>query len=220
MANPNSAPIEPCEGELYSVWALPPEDVATKIISLMSSLRSEFGGPEFEPHITVVGAIRLTPQDALNKFRSACEGVKAYQATVDQVSIGTTFYQCVFLLIHPTTEVVQISSHCCGHFGYNNSTPYMPHLSLLYANISDEMKKRAKEIADKLNEAVNGLKVPVTRLALYKTDTSDETLKSWEKIAEHDLPSKHKLCALIFLKHSKQPFFLFCLGSSVFNQLR
>lgn len=189
MANPKSAPIEPCEGELYSVWALPPEDVATKIISLMSSLRSEFGGPEFEPHITVVGAIRLTPQDALNKFRSACEGVKAYQATVDQVSIGTTFYQCVFLLIHPTTEVVQISSHCCSHFGYNNSTPYMPHLSLLYANISDEMKKRAKEIADKLNEAVNGLKVPVTRLALYKTDTGDETLKSWEKIAEHDLPS-------------------------------
>lgn len=66
---------------------------------------------------------------------------------------------------------------------------YMPHMSLLYAHISDEKKKQAKEIADKLDEAVNGLKFPITRLALWKTDTSDETLKSWEKIVEHDLSS-------------------------------
>ena len=66
---------------------------------------------------------------------------------------------------------------------------YMPHLSLLYANISDEQKKQAKELAEKLDEAINGLSFPITRLALYKTDTGDETLKSWEKIAEQDLPS-------------------------------
>lgn len=65
----------------------------------------------------------------------------------------------------------------------------MPHLSLLYANISEEKKKKAKEIADTLDEAINGLKFPITRLALYKTDTGDETLESWEKIAEHNLPS-------------------------------
>ncbi|XP_038882567.1 cyclic phosphodiesterase-like [Benincasa hispida] len=191
MANPESASIQPSEAEnnVYSVWALPPEDVTARIKNLMNSLRSEFGGPQFEPHITVVGAIRLTPDDALNKFRSACQGLKAYQATVDHVSTGTFFYQCVFLLIHSTTEVVETSSHCCGHFGYKNSTPYMPHMSLLYANISDEKKKQAKVIADKLDEAVNGLKFPITRLALYKTDTEDETLKSWEKIAEHELPS-------------------------------
>lgn len=108
MANPESAPLGPSEADknVYSVWALPPEDVAARIKTFMNSLRSEFGGPQFEPHITVVGATRLTPEDALNKFRSACQGLKAYQATVDHVSIGTFFYQCVFFLIHPTTEVL------------------------------------------------------------------------------------------------------------------
>ncbi|KAF7807680.1 cyclic phosphodiesterase-like [Senna tora] len=33
--------------------------------------------------------ISFTADDALNKFRSMCEGVKAYDAT------GTFFYQCV-----------------------------------------------------------------------------------------------------------------------------
>ncbi|KAA0052590.1 cyclic phosphodiesterase-like [Cucumis melo var. makuwa] len=187
MVNPESASIQSSEEEtnVYSVWALPPEDVSARIENLMNSLRSEFGGPQFEPHITVVGAIRLTAEDALNKFLTACQGIKAYQATVDHVSTGTFFYQCVFLLIHPTTEV--LPSH-------PSALPlrllaYMPHMSLLYAHISDEKKKQAKEIADKLDEAVNGLKFPITRLALWKTDTSDETLKSWEKIVEHDLSS-------------------------------
>ncbi|XP_022142373.1 cyclic phosphodiesterase [Momordica charantia] len=185
MANPTEQSEE--QKNVYSVWALPPEDVAVRIETLMSGLRSEFRGPQFEPHITVVGAIPLTRDDALIKFRTACEGRKAYQATVDHVATGTFFYQCVFLLIRPTPEVVDISSHCCRIFGYKNSTPYMPHLSLLYAHLTDEEKTKVKDIADKLDEGITGLSFPVTRLALYKTDTEDETLESWEKITEYNL---------------------------------
>ncbi|CAN1847302.1 Cyclic phosphodiesterase [Linum perenne] len=81
----------------------------------MDGLRSEFGGPEFQPHVTVVGAVSLTEQDALNKFKSACEGVKAYTATVDRVAAGTFFYHFRF-------QVVEASSHCSEHFGFKNST--------------------------------------------------------------------------------------------------
>ncbi|KAF7840380.1 cyclic phosphodiesterase-like [Senna tora] len=169
---------------VYSVWAVPPEEVGVRMKKLMSGLRSEFGGPEFEPHITVVGAISLTADDALNKFRSACEGLKAYDATVDRVATGTFFYQCVYLLIHPTTEVVETSDHCISHFGYMRSSPYMPHLSLLYADLSDEEKKKAEERANSLDDSLSGLSFKINRLALYKTDTEDKTLKSWEKIAE------------------------------------
>ncbi|KAE7996335.1 hypothetical protein FH972_001066 [Carpinus fangiana] len=78
MANPETAKVEVVEEKhVYSVWALPPDDVAARLKKLMESLRSEFGGPHFEPHITVVKAISLTPDDALRRFRSACEGVKA-----------------------------------------------------------------------------------------------------------------------------------------------
>lgn len=91
--------------EVYSVWAIPPEDVSERLRKLMIDLRSEFNGPKFEPHITIVGAIELTPDDALNKLRSACGGLKAFQVTVDHVATGTFFYQCVYLLLHPTSQV-------------------------------------------------------------------------------------------------------------------
>lgn len=91
--------------DAYSVWALPPEDLAERIKKLMDGLRSEFGGPRFEPHITVVGAIRLTADDALRMFRSACDGLTAYNASADRVATGSFFYQCVFLLLHQTADV-------------------------------------------------------------------------------------------------------------------
>lgn len=172
---------------VYSVWGLPPEDVRTRAKKVMDTLRLEFGGPEFDPHVTVVGAIRLPPADALDKFKSACKGVKAYAAHGKGISTGTFFYQCVFLLLEPTPEVVGTSDHCCGHVGYNRTSPYMPHMSLLYADLTEEEKKKACERAIALGEGLGNLSFTINSLALYKTDTEDKTLKSWEKVAECDL---------------------------------
>ncbi|KAK7318867.1 hypothetical protein RJT34_03574 [Clitoria ternatea] len=169
---------------VYSVWAIPPQDVSGRFTKLMSALRSEFGGPHFEPHITVVGAIKLTPDDALNKLRSACEALKPFHVTVDRVATGTFFYQCVYLLLHPQSQLLQTNQHCCSHFSYTTSTPYMPHLSLLYGDLSDEEKQKAQDIANALDDSLCGLSFQISQLALYKTDTEDKTLKSWEKIAE------------------------------------
>ncbi|XP_050105747.1 cyclic phosphodiesterase-like [Malus sylvestris] len=191
MANPQTTSTAAEVKNVYSVWALPPDDVAPRLKKLMQGLRAEFGGPQFEPHITVVGAISLTLDDALAKFRSASEGLKAYDAKVDRVATGTGtfFYQCVSLLINPTPQVVEASAHCSGHFGFKRSTPYMPHLSILYGDLTDEEKKKAQEKANTLDESIAGLSFPVTRLALFKTDPKDITLKSWEKIAECTLES-------------------------------
>lgn len=66
-------------------------------------------------------------------------------------------------------------------------TAYMPHLSILYADLTDEEKKKAQERAVALDESLSGLSFQISRLALYKTDTEDKTLKSWEKMAECNL---------------------------------
>ncbi|XP_060190211.1 cyclic phosphodiesterase-like [Lycium barbarum] len=175
------------ETQVYSVWALPSEEVTGRVKKLMGGLRSEFGGPQFEPHVTVVGAIRLNEVEARDKFQKGCRDVKKYSATVKKVDTGTFFYQCVYLLLDPTTEVVEASARCCSTFGFNSSSPYMPHLSLLYADLTDEEKKKAQEKAYTLDESIGSLSFQITRLALYKTDTEDKSLKSWEKIEEYNL---------------------------------
>ncbi|KAG1346559.1 Cyclic phosphodiesterase [Cocos nucifera] len=168
--------------EWYSVWALPPEDVGARLKRLMADLRSEFGGPEFEPHITVVGAIRLRPDDAVRRLRSACAALSPYPARVASAARGTFFYQCVYLLIDPSPEVMQTSAHCCDHFAYKNSAAYMPHLSLSYGDLTDEEKEKARQRVEELDKEICGLSFQVSSLALHKTDTEDKSLKSWEKV--------------------------------------
>jgi hypothetical protein len=60
----------------------------------------------------------------------------------------------------------------------------MPHVSLLYGDLSDEEKQKAQERANILDDSLSGLSFQISKLALYKTDTEDKSLKSWEKIAE------------------------------------
>lgn len=168
--------------DVYSVWALPDDETEPRFRKLMEALRSEFSGPRFDPHVTVVGATSLTAEEAKKMFESACDGLKAYTATVDRVSTGTFFYQCVFLLLKSTPEVMKAGEHCKNHFKCSTTTPYMPHLSLLYAEL-DEGKKKAREKAYTLDNSLDGLSFRLNRLALCKTDTEDKTLESWEKVA-------------------------------------
>ncbi|QCD84523.1 RNA ligase/cyclic nucleotide phosphodiesterase [Vigna unguiculata] len=111
---------------VYSVWAIPPEDVAVRCANLMTALRSDFGGPQFQPHITLVGAIKLTADDALAKLRSASQALRPFNVTVDRVATGTFFYQCVYLLLRPDPHLLETSAHCCTHFGYASSTRNFP----------------------------------------------------------------------------------------------
>lgn len=64
---------------------------------------------------------------------------------------------------------------------------YIPHISILYGDLTDEEQKKAKEKAQILDDSISSISFQITRLALYKTDPEDKTLKSWEKIAECNL---------------------------------
>ncbi|KAH7686305.1 2'3'-cyclic-nucleotide 3'-phosphodiesterase protein [Dioscorea alata] len=169
--------------EEFSVWAIPPDDLRNKLKTLMTTLRSEFGGAEFEPHVTVVRALRLRPADALRHLLSAASSLNYYSARVSSVSRGS----CVSLLLDPTAEVVNASYHCRAHFGYSNSTPYMPHLSLLYGDLTEEDKEKARERAEELAKGIVGTTFEISKIALFKTDPEDTSLKSWEKIAVCEL---------------------------------
>ncbi|KAK9706867.1 hypothetical protein RND81_07G157300 [Saponaria officinalis] len=175
----------------FAIWAVPSEDVKDRIEIINRALREEFGGPKLDPHLTVVGMTSLTRADALKRFNAACRGLKAYPAHTKGVSIGSSFWQCVYVLLDTNPEVMEASAHCRKHFGYTSdmNTPYMPHMSLLYANLTNEEKQKALEKANALDDQFGDLGFTIDRLELWITD-ANETLSSWEKVDEFHL-QKH-----------------------------
>ncbi|KAK9920080.1 hypothetical protein M0R45_028643 [Rubus argutus] len=174
----------------YSVWAFPSDDMSLRIKKVMEGLRVEFGGSKIEPHITLIGSIRMTHEDVINKFRSLRSLViSSFEAKVNRVVTRSSYYQCVSLLIHSSNKVSLELSYaigvCGGEFQFWNDV--RPHLSLLYGYLTEEERKKAQERVSILDEAINSLSFPVTRLALYKIGYKDTSLRSWEKIAEYPL---------------------------------
>ncbi|KAL6846624.1 hypothetical protein ACP4OV_024072 [Aristida adscensionis] len=163
--------------ETYSVWALPPEAARGRLRRLMAGLRAGHGGPAFEPHLTVVGAARLRRSAAVEALRAAAAGVRPYAARVSGDRRGG-FYHRGCLLLEPTPEVVAASDHCCGHFGYQRPTPYMPHVSLIYGDRTEEEEEAARKKVQELD--IGALQFEVSELALYTTEPGD--VESWELV--------------------------------------
>lgn len=66
----------------------------------------------------------------------------------------------------------------------------MPHVSLIYGDLSDEEKETARRRAEEIDESICGLAFEVSLLALCKTDTQDKTTESWEIVELCDLKKK------------------------------
>eukprot|EP00252_Welwitschia_mirabilis_P006191 TRINITY_DN1698_c0_g1_i2.p1 TRINITY_DN1698_c0_g1~~TRINITY_DN1698_c0_g1_i2.p1 ORF type:complete len:184 (-),score=25.58 TRINITY_DN1698_c0_g1_i2:351-902(-) len=179
--------------EAFSVWAMPPAEVSEKIKGVMQKLNSTFRGPEFEPHMTVVGACKMNRAQALSCLESACKNVSPYKCKIDRVASGSFFYQCVFALVQKTPEAVQAHLQASRSFGNEvRGEDYMPHISLLYANIDQTQKEFAinNVLSQEDRDFLSSVEFSVSSLCLWLTDTEDESLSSWQKIAELPLSNK------------------------------
>ncbi|CAB4285123.1 unnamed protein product [Prunus armeniaca] len=172
------------ERQTYSLWAIPTDDVSCRIKKLMEGLRAEFGGPKIEPHITLTGSIRMSPDDVLNKFEALEDPIQGYVPKVEAVITRRSYYQCVCILFQQPyfKKMYEILDYCCRHF--DMFCHDLPHLALLYGNLTEEERKRAQEKVSILDESITDLSFPIASVALYKTNYQDKTLKSWEKIAQ------------------------------------
>ena len=58
-----------------------------------------------------------------------------YNLVFQDVHYGHTFHQCVFFRIKPDPAVVASAAKARAAYGVDPGAPYMPHLSLLYADL-------------------------------------------------------------------------------------
>ncbi|XP_004304868.1 PREDICTED: cyclic phosphodiesterase-like [Fragaria vesca subsp. vesca] len=163
----------------YAAWGLIPENAYTRIKKLMEALREEFGGPEIEPHISIVGSTLMTEDEAIGAFNGGCNEVEQIRCKVETLETSRFYFQCVSLVIEITDDLKEKTRWFAGSC--------MPHLSLLYGTLTDEEKKRAKEKVLAMDPTITELEFIMSRVALYQVNFADRTQKSWVKLREGNL---------------------------------
>ena len=153
---------------VYSLWLEPPPALASTSAGFITRYAGASGGrcPTFDPHVTIAGGFVGTEAQAKEKsaaiVASLASAFGPLRCDAMEVSAGTRFHQCVYLRMVPTEQLANAHALAARAFGLEpgngGGAPYMPHLSLVYGQLTDAQREDARRDGETLRRAADVLK--------------------------------------------------------------
>ena len=169
-------------GEGYSIWLIPTGETYQKLAKIISDLSKEHSTPNFEPHVTLIGGGELVgaEEDLISQTSKLSDLLKSFKIKLKKADYFDEYFKCLFIRAEKTEEIMEVNNATRKHLNLKPNSDYMPHLSLMYGDISLETKERI--LAD-LGREFN-LNFEVKSIHLFSTDGK---VKDWYKVKEFSL---------------------------------
>ena len=127
--NPNS----------YSLWFMPSKEQKVVLENKIETLANQYGGPKFDPHITLLGSFVDDESILLNKTENLSKKIRSFKIILDQVRYLNEFFRSLFIEIKFSEELKSARNTAAKEFRWKDKN-YIPHLSLMYGNYSNQIK--------------------------------------------------------------------------------
>ena len=162
-------------------------------------LTRKIEAPEFPAHVTLIGGIERPKDEVITITEQLAATLKPIQIDFQNVTYGNIYHQCVYILCKASEDLLQAGKEAKGAFHLDPSTPYMPHLSLVYSDLSTDARETLAAnlqkklfpcnssggsdcdggVGEKLEE--NGFLAD--SLAVWYTPVEDKSLESWRSVS-------------------------------------
>lgn len=155
----------------YALWLLPAEPVSTAFADLIESLRKSYRGPGFAPHVTLLGWVT-------GKEEALAQATAQLAAQVEPITLrpvgldGEPYYfRCFYLKLDKSEPLLRAHEKASALFSAGHSSDYLPHLSLIYGQLSAPQKTRLqKELIDTLSAEFVVDRVQLVHIAVAVAD--------------------------------------------------
>ena len=127
---------------MYSIWLLPHTDKHKDLIQLIIKLGQENNGPCFSPHITLLAGVHGSEKELITKTSELAAKMKVLPVKTNAVETQDSFYKSLYLKIAETKPLLEGRQQAQSLFNLKPADEFMPHLSLLYGDQSELVKKR------------------------------------------------------------------------------
>jgi len=164
-----------------ALWIRPPAPARAQLEAALDGARLRFGGPRFEPHVTLLGGIELPAAQAQPRLEQLAHGLKPFTIRLDRIDRRPgEYFRRLFLRVvpQPGLEAARRAAQSC--FGGSDGADFEPHLSLVYG----EAPITASDLAE--FEALAGLDFQVESLCLVNA-ARDVPVEQWRTLAEATL---------------------------------
>jgi 2'-5' RNA ligase len=125
---------------MLMAWLVPAAGPARdRLAATIDALAAEHGAPRFEPHVTMAGRFDSGEQAGVQALTSLAAGVRPFEVRFVAVGYEQACFRALYLRAEPSPQLTALHEAARAAWVLD-SRPYMPHLSLLYANIAGERK--------------------------------------------------------------------------------
>lgn len=164
----------------YTLWLVPPIEVMAECQSIIDEYGKKYLIHTFQPHITLTGGIRPEKNHLIELIESVLDDVKPLDITIPEISISTTFFQCVFARVTPTPQLLDLHVALRSACNIVAEDFFMPHMSLVYGDLPSIEKQHIS----------NQIVFPTTHFTcntVYLVDGQSKDISTWKRIKEFKL---------------------------------
>lgn len=126
----------------YSLWFEPSGDIAYKLQERIKKLSDEYNTPVFSPHVTLLGSINSSETESISLTNTLASSLYPFELELTKAGYRDQFYQSLFIHVDKTPKLEEFRNRACQLFGIEEEEKFMPHLSLMYGDLSQKEKER------------------------------------------------------------------------------
>jgi 2'-5' RNA ligase len=122
-------------------WLVPAAGPARdRLAATIGTLAAEHGTPRFEPHVTMAGRFCSGEQAAAQALASLAAGVRPFEVRFAAAGYEQAYFRALYLRAEPSPQLTALHEAARAAWALD-ARPYLPHLSLLYADLAEERKR-------------------------------------------------------------------------------
>jgi 2'-5' RNA ligase len=118
-----------------------------RLVATIDRLAVERDAPRFQPHVTMVPTFDSDEDVAIHTLKSLVADVLPFDVTFSALGHEEVYFRALYLIADPSAQLMAL--HQAGRRVWALApSPYMPHLSLLYSDLTEEQKRPIIENID------------------------------------------------------------------------
>lgn len=168
----------------YSIWLMPTGDVHARLFALMRELAKDYSTPVFEPHVTLIGGLLDPEGEMLSKMSRLARLLRPFSVRLGGVAHLDGFFTCLFIRVEETQELLAANREAREIFDRSHDPKFVPHLSLMYGNLSRDIKTRI------ISQIGSEFHMSFEARSLHPFRTSGP-VESWRRIHEFRLTTEN-----------------------------
>lgn len=167
----------------YHLFFEPGGSALSLLKDTVAKLSEEYGGPLFEPHLTLLATIPIEDEILLaGKAAALAEAISPFTLTLEGFGAEDTFFRALYMRARNDEELSRYHKQARALFGGEDPIPYVPHVSLLYGNYDAERKVKSIEAL----KSLGSISFPITALTLWETPGE---ASAWRRVQTFPFPN-------------------------------